>query len=313
MPQLSFATVDVFTTTRFRGNPLAIVQVPASVELSQQQKQTIAHEFNLSETVFLHLREEDARPQAESSEKSSTSHNEWQLDIFTVDAELPFAGHPTIGAACFALGTLARDALGGRLLVKAGPIELQYADGVATAAIPHNVRVHDEQVFTAEQLVVCQPALKGQRFLAIDTVSPVKGMNFICVELADVEALAAPHITGLHPAVRLDQGWDHGFVGLLFYVELSGSTRDVVKLRTRMIETVFEDAATGSASCGLASFLALKHKRKAASFDITQGVEMGRESHIGVEVRLNDDASAVETVHLRGSAVKVMEGTLQYE
>lgn len=55
-PKLRFTTLDVFTSTRFSGNPLAIVQVPKELKnvLSQMQKQTIAREFNLSETVFVH-------------------------------------------------------------------------------------------------------------------------------------------------------------------------------------------------------------------------------------------------------------------
>jgi PhzF family phenazine biosynthesis protein len=54
--ELPFATLDVFTTKKFEGNPLAIVRVPAPLRdrLTQSMKQTIAKEFNLSETVFLH-------------------------------------------------------------------------------------------------------------------------------------------------------------------------------------------------------------------------------------------------------------------
>ena len=51
---LQFATTDVFTTKRYEGNPLAIVRLPASLSLTQDQKQSIANEFNLSETVILH-------------------------------------------------------------------------------------------------------------------------------------------------------------------------------------------------------------------------------------------------------------------
>jgi len=54
--ELPFATLDVFTTKKFEGNPLAIVRIPASLrgQLTQSTKQKIASEFNLSETVFLH-------------------------------------------------------------------------------------------------------------------------------------------------------------------------------------------------------------------------------------------------------------------
>jgi PhzF family phenazine biosynthesis protein len=54
--QLPFTTLDIFTSTRYAGNPLAIIRVPAHLRahLSEDQKQAIAAEFNLSETVFLH-------------------------------------------------------------------------------------------------------------------------------------------------------------------------------------------------------------------------------------------------------------------
>ena len=51
---LKFLTVDVFTSTKFEGNPLAIVHVPQSRTVTQEEKQKIAFEFNLSETVFIH-------------------------------------------------------------------------------------------------------------------------------------------------------------------------------------------------------------------------------------------------------------------
>lgn len=81
--KLDFVVVDVFTAKRYEGNPLAIVRMPPSVKLTQEQKQNIAREFNLSETTFLH--------------EPTDSESAWTVDIFTVQAELPFAGHPTIG------------------------------------------------------------------------------------------------------------------------------------------------------------------------------------------------------------------------
>jgi PhzF family phenazine biosynthesis protein len=82
--KLDFAIVDVFTDKRYKGNPLAVVRVPASSNLTQEQKQNIAREFNLSETTFLH-------------EPAGNESGVWTVDIFTINEELPFAGHPTIG------------------------------------------------------------------------------------------------------------------------------------------------------------------------------------------------------------------------
>ena len=90
--QLPFTTVDVFTTTPYIGNPLAIVRVPRihRTTLTEAQKQKIAREFNLSETTFLH------EPSPEN-EKGTVG-----FDIFTPLSRLAFAGHPMIGTALFA-------------------------------------------------------------------------------------------------------------------------------------------------------------------------------------------------------------------
>lgn len=134
--QLDFTVLDVFTHQKYEGNPLAIVRVPTSCELTQEQKQKIAQEFNLSETTFLH--EQDLEAQ----------NNSWKVDIFTTKEELPFAGHPTIGTACFALSQVAgkRGAEGtveAEFMLKAGPVQLRYdaASNTARASIPHNVCV----------------------------------------------------------------------------------------------------------------------------------------------------------------------------
>ena len=81
----------------------------------------------------------------------------------------------------------------------------------------------------------------------------------------------------------------------------------------RMIEGNFEDPATGSAACGLSAFLALKARESRVDFEITQGVEIGRQSDIGVSVTLNTSADAVEKLELKGSAVKIMEGKVDFD
>jgi PhzF family phenazine biosynthesis protein len=84
-------------------------------------------------------------------------------------------------------------------------------------------------------------------------------------------------------------------------------------MRTRMIEGVMEDPATGSASCALSAFLSLKSREKVVAYELTQGVEMGRQSDIGIEVTLNDALDGVERLEMSGSSVKVMEGKVEYE
>lgn len=308
MPQLSFVTLDVFTRTRFAGNPLAVVLIPIGQDPQSSTLQTIAREFNLSETVFLYLNEETA----------SQDVPEWRVRIFMTEAELPFAGHPTIGTACYALETLAKGKRKARLLCNAGSIELEYADGVARAQIPHNVHVHRETSFARADVRALQPKLKDDQLLAIEVASPVKGMNFVYVELPDLEALALVETSGFRPQPKLDKDWDVGFIGSVFYVlgdksrpADGGAARQT--LRMRMIEGTLEDPATGSAACGLGALLTLKAGQREVSYGMTQGVEMGRQSDIGVAVEMHAGLGGMRRIELSGSSVQVMEGTVSYD
>jgi PhzF family phenazine biosynthesis protein len=244
----------------------------------------------------------------------------WRARIFMIDAELPFAGHPTIGTACYALGTLLEGdgARVGRLQIPAGTVEATFVDGVAKAAIPHNVHLHAEGAFSVEMLEALQPSLRGGGgVLRIDVMSPVRGMNFVCVELESLEVLGLVGCTGKRPTAELDAEWDVGFVGALFYVrtgeEDGKDGRKVVKVRSRMIEGVMEDPATGSAACALGALLSLRAKERRVVYEITQGVEMGRRSDIGMAVTLTEGLDEVETLELSGSSVKVMEGKVEYD
>lgn len=306
MPHLNFITLDVFTRTRFAGNPLAIVLIPASQHdiISTKTLQTIAREFNLSETVFLYL----------GDEATSQEVPAWRVRIFMTDAELPFAGHPTIGTACYALGTLAKGKSKGRLLCNAGPIELEYRDGVARAEIPHNVHVHSETPFTVAEVHALQPKLGDVKPLSIDVASPVRGMNFVYVQLPNLKSLALVETSGSKPKPKLDVEWDAGFVGSVFYVlGESSNGKEQQSLRMRMIEGTLEDPATGSAACGLGALLSLKSRQVKVKYEMTQGVEMGRQSDIGVVVELEAGLDAVQNIELSGSSVKVMEGTVSYD
>ncbi|KAF2213406.1 hypothetical protein CERZMDRAFT_38938 [Cercospora zeae-maydis SCOH1-5] len=317
MPRLEFVTLDVFTRERYAGNPLAVVRVPEGIDVPTEVMQKIAREFNLSETIFIH----DAK-------KGADGLPEWRVRIFLTVAEIPFAGHPTIGAAVYALGDLAasssneepssdsRSIVRGRFLANAGPMDLTFnpATGLANANIAHNFHEHVQNPFTVEEHIA--------------VVSPVKGMNFVSVELPDLDALAAVS-TSSKPAPRLDEEWNVGFCGSYFYVYTSSSLPhttkssddaddadgidELIEIQSRMIEGLMEDPATGSAGCGLACYVALKRGRsRVTSFKILQGVEMGRRSEIEVVVTLTEDLKGVEGVRLGGTAVRVMEGWVGY-
>lgn len=302
--ELPFVTLDVFTTTRFKGNPLAVITIPAGLPAppTQEQKQAIAREFNLSETVFIH----DIDP------TSSDDTTERKIDIFLVDREIPFAGHPTIGAAVSLLP------LGVRTVVaKAGPIAITQTGPCAVqATIPHDVRLHAKRLRQLDDsflstLDLSSDPVTRQAELDAPMVSIVNGMTFQLVELPSLEQLAGvkPSPAHLPPDQLLDEGWRNSFVGRYHFVRTGASpTGDVVTLRTRLVEPTLEDPATGSAASALCSYLSLMSgaKDSLTRYEVTQGVEMGRESNIVIEIAVKD--GKVQSVTLAGTATQVMRG-----
>lgn len=343
---LDFVTLDVFTSTRFLGNPLAVVFIPPALRdrITQDTKQRIAREFNLSETVFLHAPSNETPPAATAT---------LEIDIFTPEEQLPFAGHPTIGTAYLVQHHLGWGHITA-LLTQAGPIPISSPSlGQVRAAIPHAVHVHQRTLgallsapsFSAAVVqetiaagLSTDAAIRAAE-LAAPVVSIVRGMTFLLVRLPSLEHLAraAPvnrmdfgRIAASAAATTsagngngdgngdgnglLDEGeWAGGFVARYYYVVLDEG-EEKKKIRTRMVELDFEDPATGSAACTLASYLASAGAGAGAGggrarFEMTQGVEMGRASDIAVEVVVGGE-NAVEEVYLGGTAVVVMSGSI---
>lgn len=316
--KLQFSTLDVFTTKRYEGNPLGLVRLPASQTLTQDQKQKIAAEFNLSETVILHESEESYRK------------GEWTFDIFITIQEIPFAGHPTIGTICYlGRGLQATGASGvveGVLKCKAGRIPWKYdtASGAASAEIPHDSHLHPTSLDHRGLQALGIPQVLTNRFVnSAPFMSIVKGMTFCLVELNSLDALGdvdtgykSLSSEGLTPEYVA-----HGVAGLFFYVVVNPAATDAATgvqtrmIRTRMVLDRLEDPATGSASSALAIYLAKHHPKlrqpetKLHKFQFTQGVEMGRKSIIGVDVVLGSGGK-VEKVILQGTAVEIMEGNI---
>lgn len=318
---IRFVTLDVFTSQAYSGNPLGVVflpdenrQIPA---LTQRQKQTIAREFNLSETIFVYPGEGETRT----------------IDIFTTDMELPFAGHPTIGAASWFLSLGEATSPVNRLITKAGaiPIALQQSgapkggSGAVVAKIAHNVHLHSTR-FPLQELLRLHPTLspffpaagaeEGSEAVSFPVFSIVNGMTQIHVQLPSLEALAAVTTSTGGELVGADSGyldeeWANGLALVYFYVrDVENSDTGASVIRTRSIVGNLEDPATGSAASGLAAYLTLMGGQKGPHrYEIVQGVEMGRRSVIGVGVTVNEQG-VIDTVELKGSAVKVSEGSI---
>ena len=302
--ELPYVTLDVFTATRFRGNPLAVVTIPHDIPpLTQEQKQTIAREFNLSETVFIH------------DEPDHDETKSRRIDIFLTHSELPFAGNPTIGAAVHLLPQAVQT-----LVTKAGPISISTLQkGIAQITVPYHTHMHQKRLKDIPldaQALSSNLELRGLELNA-PIFSPVQGMSFVLTELPSLALLGEVRQDGTRfPADQLlDQGWAHGFIARYFFVRTGLATDEKgtprICLRARMIEHSFEDPATGAAACALCCYLSLEGDKQTTSlrrYEITQGVEMGKESKIVVEITMN--GGAIEKVTLAGTAVQVMEGRI---
>jgi predicted PhzF superfamily epimerase YddE/YHI9 len=296
--RLDFTTLDVFTSTRYIGNPLAIIRVPAYLrdQLSEAQKQKIAREFNLSEVTFLH----------EPSRNGDTA----DYDIFTPLARMSFAGHPTIGTAIYVARHASLYTFITQIRTVAGLVPINYdkASGKATVSIPHDVHTHQTRMMHPIEKINTVPI-----------VSIVRGMAFGLCRLPNLEALANMNAPLIPPETRfkptlLDagSGWDLGYTGTFYYVDLDRDTCDenVRLLRTRSLPQ-HEDPGTGSASAALCCYLALTEKAKGTvRFHLVQGVEMGRKCDIFIDVVMAKSGEEIKDVSLSGQAVEVMEGTL---
>ena len=150
--------------------------------------------------------------------------------------------------------------------------------------------------------------------------SIVKGLTFTLIELRSIEK-ELDAVKSYAPEIdlgvdTLDDGWTPSFHGAYYYVKLSQAPEEgtgVVKVRTRMIEPkIGEDPCTGSAACTLAAYLSLESggSNQTTTYEIEQGVEMGRPGKIEVRVKLDGSGKAIEEVVLMGSSVLVQRGTI---
>ncbi len=289
-----FVTVDVFTNNRFGGNPLAVF--PDARGLSDAQMQAIAAEFNLSETTFV-LPPEDAAHDA-------------RVRIFTPRSEMPFAGHPNVGTAYVLARRAAAPPASLTFEERAGLVRVDVladADGVSGARIAAPVPLSVGAQVPADIVAGCI----GLDFADIATGShpPLVasvGAAFIIVELASPGALARamPDLGALRRASGQSAGASLNWA-LHLYV------RQGDRLRARMfapLNGVPEDPATGSANAALAALLvSLVPGEGETTFDIEQGIEMGRPSRIIATAR-NDGGTVTATV--AGDCVPVMRGFL---
>ena len=275
-----YHVLDVFTDRAFAGNPLAVVL--DSDDLSTQQMQAIAREFNLSETTF--------------PMRTTTPGADYLLRIFTPTSELPFAGHPSVGTA-WLLHSLDR--------VSAGRVVQECGAGM----LPLHVAA-DAVTLTGGEPVVGEPLPVDDFCAAVgltpaDAVgTPVRwagtGIEFAYLHLhEDAVSRAVPDVGRLLPL---------GNVGVSLF-----SWRDG-RAYARVFAAgagVLEDPATGSAALGLGVWLVasgLLPGEGSSSYVVEQGAEIGRPSTLSCTVRAEGGRVVEATV--TGSVVPIASGRI---
>ena len=296
-----YCTADVFTTVAFGGNQLAVI--PDARGLTDAQMQAITREFNYSETVFVFP------PEAGGTRK---------LRIFTPGAEIPFAGHPTVGTA-HVLAAL------GEITLTGAETTIVFEEGVGPVRV--TIRAEGREPVFAQLSVARLPEAGPQpptrttlaEILSLDAGDIVGGMMqpqalscglpFLLVPVKSRDAVARAR-------VRLDR-WEEVLKGwwapdiMVFAKEAEHEDHDI---RARVFVpsmSVPEDPATGSACATLAGYLAQRDPRTDGTlrWAVEQGYEMGRPSLIEIEADL--DNNQVQAIRVGGSSVLVAEGTLR--
>ena len=300
MSALAFLTYDVFTETLFAGNPLGVVE--GANGLSDAQMQTIAREFNLSETIFIQT-------------PDNASHTA-KVRIFTPVREIPFAGHPTIGCAIHLADkaegagdfetTITLEEVAGLVPVKVTRKEGRIRAQLTAPVIPFAAGVIPsvEQAAAASGLNAADIGFDGHAPGVFEG-----GPRFLFIPVTDRDALARASSVEPHWSAALKAA---GTLGIYFYTR--GGDAPETSYRSRMMAPtggIIEDPATGSATALLAAQLLASAalSEGANALNLEQGYDMGRPSDLALEIDVENGALAA--IRVAGSAVRVSEGTIR--
>jgi len=294
--RLRFYTLDVFTDRPFGGNPLAVVL--DADPLSSERMQSIAAEFNLSETVFV------LKP-------AKAGANRKKLRIFTPQAELPFAGHPTVGTSY--------------LLARLKLIELRASDSIMVLEepvgdVPVKVEYGVDGPRSTRMSVPKMPErgpepprladLAAMLSLAETELLPGHaayscGVPFLFVPVRDAGAIARAKLRSDLWEKLLSAWWAKSV--FVFTTETLAQEADIHARMFAPAMGITEDPATGGAAAALAGYLHAQDRHEGRrNWLVEQGFEMGRPSNIELEA----DASGgiITAVRVGGSSVLMSEG-----
>jgi trans-2,3-dihydro-3-hydroxyanthranilate isomerase len=298
-----FIQLDVFTQTVLAGNPLAVF--PDARGLNDSEMQAVAREMNLSETTFIFPR--DDATEAREGKK---------VRIYTVETELPFAGHPTLGTALYLYASDANQKKPAEIALdlKAGKIPVRFTANAENAG---HERV-DGQVFGEMRqrdpefgTPLSREEVARVIGIAVDEIpsewpiQPVStGLTFTIVPFRNRQTLSDLKFSYIQAAEFLKKS------GANFFYFLCLERREGrLEARARMFFYGGEDPATGSAAGCAASWMV---QHGVATSDeqvvIRQGVECRRPSEINV--RATREGGRVTNVRVGGYAVEILRGTV---
>jgi trans-2,3-dihydro-3-hydroxyanthranilate isomerase len=291
----SFHVVDVFSSTPFGGNQLAIL--PDATGISTGGMQKIAREFNFPESTFV-------------LPKNDPVHS-CRVRIFTPRAELNFAGHPTIGTACaLVMKQHAQTVDPIRLILEEniGPVMVDVAHrnggyhGTLTLSGKIDAPTGAPAPADLAAVLSIEPAEVSQSFFA------GVGLPFCFAQLKSNEAVDRAAVNRAAWTTTLSRAWSPN---LFFF---AGDLRDGGNLYARMCAPalgVEEDPATGSACAALVGAMASKHDFGGTAYrlSIQQGVSMGRRSEIEAEARKS--GGVVTSVSVAGATAYIASGEIE--
>ncbi len=303
-----YHTVDVFTNKMFGGNQLAVF--PEATGITEAQMTSITREFNFSETVFVF--------------PPSDPRHTRRIRIFTPGAELPFAGHPTVGTAFVLAATGEIPFAGGEerivleegvgpvpVLIRGGPGKPTFTRLTAAKLPKKSESPIDAGDFARLLGLPKDDVLSGDLRPEIHSC----GVPFLMVPIRSAEALANARI---QPSVWDSLSSSAHIPELYLVTQDSWASRGAAEpiapgiVRARMFGPglgIVEDPATGGAAAALSGYLASRAATGDSSlrWTIFQGVEMGRPSKLELEVERH--GGEISAVHVGGESVLVSSGT----